>query len=577
MLLAGFPGTRAALWQQVGRAGRDAGDALAVLVARDDPLDTYLVTHPEALLGAPVEATVFDPANPYVVGPHLCAAAQEVAADRGTTCDMFGADARDARRRADRRRAAAAAPARLVLDRPRAAPATSPTSAPAAAARSRLVEADTGRVVGTVDGGSAHATAHAGAVYVHRGETWLVESLDLEERVAMIDAGRRGLLDDRARGHRHRRSSRARADRAWGEARLILGEVEVSPPGGVLPQAPIAGGRGDRRGAARPARAHLHDHGRVVDAARDDAARRQRVCCPADLPGAAHAAEHCSIGLLPLFATCDRWDIGGVSTALHADTGQLTVFVYDGHPGGAGFAERGFDAAATGCGATREAIAACACADGCPSCVQSPKCGNQNNPLDKAGAVACSTSCSTTHSGPGAICTPTGALTVRDRPIVGVEVSGLAQPVGTVSLDLDVDHASGDRAGRDACAGSLSRSASPSQAVAPAGDISGPGQRRQVRGGLSRPVGDDHRGHDGERRPDEEEQPDHRDDEQGGRAPLVAAAAHGGASAAVTASAWTWTDGQEPQDPSGGATTSLALATTSPSLVLTVTSAPGAT
>jgi DEAD/DEAH box helicase domain-containing protein len=107
-----------------------------------------------------------------------------------------------------------------------------------------------------------------------------------------------------------------------------------------------------------------------------------------DLPGSAHAAEHCSIGLLPLFATCDRWDIGGVSTALHADTGRLTVFVYDGHPGGAGFAERGFDAAYAWLSATRDTITACECTEGCPSCIQSPKCGNQNNPLDKAGAKA---------------------------------------------------------------------------------------------------------------------------------------------------------------------------------------------
>jgi DEAD/DEAH box helicase domain-containing protein len=106
-----------------------------------------------------------------------------------------------------------------------------------------------------------------------------------------------------------------------------------------------------------------------------------------DLAGSAHAAEHASIGLLPLFATCDRWDIGGVSTAVHPDTGLLTVFVYDGHDGGAGFAERGYRDAAEWLRATSEAIASCECDAGCPSCIQSPKCGNGNDPLDKQGAL----------------------------------------------------------------------------------------------------------------------------------------------------------------------------------------------
>ena len=383
VLIAGFPGTRAALWQQIGRAGRGARDALGVLVARDDPLDTYLVTHPEALLGRPVEATVFDPANPYVLGPHLCAAAHEAPLTEGDL-PLFGPTAREVvdaltdggllRRRprgwfwTDRRRASDLADIRSTGGAP-----------------VQLVEAVTGRVVGTVDASSAHGTAHPGAVYVHRGETWLVDSLDLEDHVAVIERADPDYTTT-AREVTEISVVREREHAAWGDCRLSFGDVDVThqvvsflkrrqPGGDVLGEEPLDLPPRSLRTAAV--------WWTVPDHALTEAGLTGR-----DLPGAAHAAEHCSIGLLPLFATCDRWDIGGVSTAVHPDTGRLTVFVYDGHPGGAGFAERGFRAAREWLAATRDTIRSCTCDEGCPSCIQSPKCGNQNNPLDKAGAAA---------------------------------------------------------------------------------------------------------------------------------------------------------------------------------------------
>ncbi|HEY9566094.1 MAG TPA: DEAD/DEAH box helicase [Nocardioides sp.] len=382
ILLAGFPGTRAALWQQVGRAGRDGQDALGVMVARDDPLDTYLVNHPSALLDRPVEACVFDPTNHYVLGPHLCAAAEESPLVPDDLV-LFGPTAPAAvdalteagllRRRGqrwfwtDRRRASDLADIRSTGGSP-----------------VQLVEGSTGRVVGTVDAGAAHGTAHTGAIYVHLGETWLVTDFDVEENVSMIERADPPWSTS-AREITDIRIAAERLYETWGRCRLSFGEVDVShqvvsylkrriPSGEVMSEEPLD----------LPVRT-LHTSavwwtvppGVLCDAGLEEA----------DLPGAAHAAEHASIGLLPLFATCDRWDIGGVSTALHPDTGQLTVFVYDGHPGGAGFSERGFAVAREWLTATREAIADCSCREGCPSCIQSPKCGNQNNPLDKAGAV----------------------------------------------------------------------------------------------------------------------------------------------------------------------------------------------
>jgi len=382
VLMAGFPGTRAALWQQVGRAGRGGQDALGVLVARDDPLDTYLVQHPEALIGKPVEANVFDPENPYVLGPHLCAAAAESPLGEDDL-ELFGPTARTAvdamtdagllRRRSrgwfwtDRRRASDLADIRSTGGSPL-----------------RLVEDATGRVVGTVDHSSAHATAHAGAVYLHQGETYLVSSLDLDHAVAVVSRDVPG-YSTTAREITDIAIVGEREHSVWGPARVSFGEVRVTrqvvsylrrrePDGAVLGEEPL-----DLPERILTTTAVWWT---LPQGVLESAGLTQH-----DLSGAAHAAEHASIGLLPLFATCDRWDIGGVSTAAHPDTGMLTVFVYDGHPGGAGFSERGFHRAQEWLTATREAISACRCEAGCPSCVQSPKCGNANSPLDKPAAV----------------------------------------------------------------------------------------------------------------------------------------------------------------------------------------------
>jgi DEAD/DEAH box helicase domain-containing protein len=382
VLMAGWPGTRAALWQQAGRAGRDGREAVAVLIARDDPLDTYLVHHPQALLGAPVEATVLDPDNSYVLAPHLCAAAAELPLsepDLASFTDTAGPLA--ARLAADgllRSRAG-----RWYCTRRGSAVRTGLRGTGGSAVR--IIEESTGRLVGTMDEPSAHFLAHDGAVYPHQGEMYVVSHLDLDERVALVELADPGYSTvARELTNIEVAAELTRAD--WGEAAICFGDVQVC------------------RQVVSYARRSL-DTGMTEDEVLLDLPERslptkavwwtispgQRAGLAArgvDLPGAAHSAEHASIGMLPLLAACDRWDVGGVSADLHPRTGRLTVFVYDGHEGGAGFAERGFATAGHWLTATAEAIASCECTAGCPSCIQSPKCGNGNQPLSKDGALA---------------------------------------------------------------------------------------------------------------------------------------------------------------------------------------------
>ncbi len=381
VLIAGWPGTRAALWQQAGRAGRAGRSAVVVLIARDDPLDTYLVHHPDALLHRPVEATVLDPGNPYVLAPHLCAAAAELPLT-GVDLASFAPGASDVAEALIRRGMLRRRSGGLYWTR-RGRP---PRAGLRGAGRHpvKIVEVPTGRLVGTVDEPSSHLMVHTGAVYPHQGEMYLVDELDLAEGVALVRPADPG-YSTAARQVTAIEVTRELRQARWGDAEVHFGDVQVRrevvgfirrhpDTGRPLGEFPLSLPPQTLRTRAVWWTISASQRGRLLDLG-------------VDLPGAAHAAEHASIGLLPLFAACDRWDVGGVSADLHPATGQLTVFVYDGHDGGAGFAERGYHAAREWLGATADAIRGCECQAGCPSCIQSPKCGNGNEPLSKPGSI----------------------------------------------------------------------------------------------------------------------------------------------------------------------------------------------
>jgi DEAD/DEAH box helicase domain-containing protein len=381
VLICGYPGTRASLWQQAGRAGRGGDEALAVLVARDDPLDTYLVHHPEALFGRPVEATVLDPSNPYVLGPQLCCAASEAAltpADLelfGGPCALAAVESLAASGALRRRPSGWYWTHRGRPEVDLRGTGGTPVS---------VVEAPTGRLLGTVDPASSHVMLHTGALYLHQGVSYLVDELDLDEAVALVHPADPD-WSTHARDVTDLSVVSVRSRTAAGPVGLFLGEVDVTSQVVSYQRRRIGSGEViDTRPLDLPVR-ELRTV--AVWFTVDPSALVAAGVEPADFPGALHAAEHAAIGLLPLMATCDRWDIGGLSTADHFDTEAPTVFVYDGHPGGAGFAERAHATAPAWLAATREAIASCGCETGCPSCVQSPKCGNGNNPLDKDTAV----------------------------------------------------------------------------------------------------------------------------------------------------------------------------------------------
>ncbi|MCQ1955492.1 DEAD/DEAH box helicase [Arthrobacter sp. zg-Y826] len=382
VLVAGWPGTRASLFQQIGRAGRSGQNALAAFVASDDPLDTYLVHHPEAIFDISVEATVFDPSNPYVLGPHLCAAAAELPITPDER-ELFGPTAGGLLEQLVDQGYLRRRPSGWFWTHPESA-ASMVNLRAAGGGPINIVETETGTLLGTMDSPQAQYQAHTGAIYVHQGQTFLVDELNEADHCAMVTRTNPEFYTQ-ARDITQVEVLETDRTSEWNGIQVCFGTVKVTTQvvsyqrkalisNEILGEEPL---ELEAKELFTKAVWFVIDEKFLVSAG----------LAPADFPGSLHAAEHASIGMLPLVATSDRWDIGGVSTALHADTEKPTIFVYDGHPGGAGFAERGYEAARIWLAATRDAIRACECDGGCPSCVQSPKCGNKNNPLDKKGAV----------------------------------------------------------------------------------------------------------------------------------------------------------------------------------------------
>ena len=376
VISVGFPGTVASLRQQWGRAGRrDSG--LAVLVASEDALDQFFMREPDALLGRRVEAAILDYANERVLAGHVRAAAYEAPLNEEDVSLLGRKSLELAERDPELKRS----PAGIVWAG-RSHPAAQVALRSADADAFTVIDATTGHMLGLVERSRAYSTVHEGAVYLHLGESYLVRELDLVTLRAVVEPFRGDWYTQAKKETMTQIVAASRAEYRLG-LELSFGEIEVTE--------------------------------QVVGYERKTISSQERIeLVPLDLPetsfateavwflpephqlaeldrmptllGTLHAAEHALIALLPLWAMCDRWDIGGLSTNIHPQTGRPTVFVYDGHPGGVGITARGFDEFEGWVADTAAMIRGCPCSSGCPSCVQSPKCGNLNDMLDKRGA-----------------------------------------------------------------------------------------------------------------------------------------------------------------------------------------------
>ncbi len=400
-----FPGTVASLRQMWGRAGR-RGRGLAVYVAGEDALDQFFCRHPEDFLERPVEAAILDHESPLIYRAHLLCAAHEgplSRADGEFLGPRWEAHAEILQSAGELRRREGTIASAYVPSRPGSYPAAEVSLRSASPESFAIVDVSSGELLGSTEAARAHSTVHEGAIYMHQGRSYEVRELDLERRRALVSPFS-GDWYTQPKAQTDTEIVRLLDRREALGVTLSFGEVSVTdtvlayqrrrltdhaqvdlialelPPTSFATQAlwfelptDLSGGISFNDSSAFGLAATVGD-GPVV---------------PAEiLLGALHATEHAQIAVLPLIAMCDRWDIGGLSTNFHPQTGAPTIFLYDGHPGGIGITRTAYARFEELCEDARRLIAECPCSSGCPSCVQSPKCGNLNEPLHKAGALA---------------------------------------------------------------------------------------------------------------------------------------------------------------------------------------------
>lgn len=384
-IMNGFPGTIASVYQQAGRAGRRMSDSIAVLVAYPEPLDQYFMRHPDYFFGRSVESAVINPDNPHLLELHLRAASAEVplrpeeepsfgGSYLGVVSDLLGRGDLVEQRRG---RGNVAIWAGLDF------PAADINLRTTTSERYQIRTVDDDSLVGMMDASTAFNYLHDGAVYLHQGEGFHVEKLDLQKHIAWVSKKNLPYYT-RSLSREDIRIEKELKNKKLGQTPVAFGFVRVTSVVNAYRKMRTKDNATlDVVDLDLPEDV-LTTHGfwfEVPDEVIEEVKKKGL-----DVMGGLHAVEHAAISMLPMFAMCDRQDIGGVSTNHHIDTGRPTVFIHDAYMGGIGIAEVGYQKVGELLEKTLELIDECPCEGGCPSCVQSPKCGNMNEPLDKEAA-----------------------------------------------------------------------------------------------------------------------------------------------------------------------------------------------